>query len=826
MSALSVLWLVIVAWLPGAVIFRAPVAERERRAALDADERAFWAVIISVTVSLSVTLALAGLGRYTFGRLLAIDVALSVAIAAAAKLRLRLGPDAARPRLHALVPILLVLAGGWRFLPPAEYVMGGKDPGTYMNEGIQIAQRGSLVTYDETIASVPPAVRDLFFPSHANPNYYSLRFMGFYIRDPESGLVVGQFPHLFPASIAIGYGVDGLTGARRVTAFWAVLGVLAVYFAGARLVGRPAAAAAAALLLSHVLQVWYARYPSSEVVMQALLFAAVLAADRALVEADRFFMPLAGVLLGLQLWLRFDIVLAIAAVTAVIAIRVALRRPLPWRLLLPMILVGGAALVYLVTLMSGYSYYPIAFTRDWLMLPLAAAVTIAVAGLLWIRRAPGRIARFERLVPVAIAAVGVAAVVYGWIGRVPAGRTAAHDAYALRTFVQVYMTVPGMIAALAGFAYLTVRHFWRAPALLLTLATYSAFFFYKIRVVPEHFWMGRRFLAVILPGALLSAASIALYRLDRRARGRAAVAAVLGVLFLVLLGAEYARVARPVVAHVEYAGIIPKLEALAARFGDDDLVVVESRDASDLHVLALPLAYIYARHVLLLTNPVPDKQAFAAFLGWAHTRYNGLYFLGSGGTDLLSRAWTLRPVASEQFTVPEYDATPWHAFPRGPRSKEFDYGLYAFGPPATTIAGVFDLDLGMGDDLHVVRFHSKEQTEGRWMRWTGRTSYISLTPLAPDVRTLTMWMSDGGRPASAAPAEVEVYFQDQLVGKATVTSGFRPYSFALPPALVIEASATDASRLRLVSTVWNPHALLGLSDDRDLGVMVDRVRLQ
>src|SRR5204863_551593 len=123
------------------------------------------------------------------------------------------------------------------------------------------------------------------------------------------GHVIGQFPHLFPASIAIGYGLDGLTGARRATGAWAMLGVLAVYFAGARLFGRAAAAAAAALLALNVIQVWFARYPNAAVVMQPLLFAALLANARAHVDGDRFFAPVAGVLLGLLLFLRFVAVL-------------------------------------------------------------------------------------------------------------------------------------------------------------------------------------------------------------------------------------------------------------------------------------------------------------------------------------------------------------------------------------------------------------------------------------------------------------------------------------------------------------------------------------
>ena len=84
--------------------------------------------------------------------------------------------------------------------------------------------------------------------------------MGFFIQEPSSGAVVGQFPHLLPASIAIGYGIDGLTGARRAIGAWAVLGIVAVYLAGARWLNRTAAAAAAALLALNVIEVWYGRY--------------------------------------------------------------------------------------------------------------------------------------------------------------------------------------------------------------------------------------------------------------------------------------------------------------------------------------------------------------------------------------------------------------------------------------------------------------------------------------------------------------------------------------------------------------------------------------
>jgi len=240
---LALLQLIVVAWLPGAVAFRMPVLDRDRRAALDAEERGFWAIVIGVAVSLSVVLALAAAHRYSFTRLLVVDLGLAAALAAIARLDLRLGAAARRPGLTAIVPLALALVGAWRFLPPSEYIIGGKDPGVYVNAGVQIAQRGTLVYHDPVIAAVPAFARDLFFPQDTNRGEYYLaqRFnMGFYILNPETGATVSQFPHVYPASIAIGYALDGLTGARRVFAFWGVLGVVAVYFLGARLAGRPA----------------------------------------------------------------------------------------------------------------------------------------------------------------------------------------------------------------------------------------------------------------------------------------------------------------------------------------------------------------------------------------------------------------------------------------------------------------------------------------------------------------------------------------------------------------------------------------------------------
>jgi hypothetical protein len=837
---LPLLYLIVIAWLPGAIVYRLPSASRDRRAALAAEERWFWAIVISTAISLAIVLMLASIGRYSFGRLLIADLAVAVLVAVVSGFNLRLGPSARRPGVSALIPLALVVMGLWRFFPSSEYIIGGKDPGTYMNEGIQIAQRGAIVVPDPVVASVPNFARPLFFRKHElfstisgdepASTSYSLRFMGFFVRNHDSGEVVGQFPHLFPASIAVGYGLNGLSGARRTVGVWAILGLLAVYFAGARVFGRTTAAAAAVLLCLNVIEVWFARYPNAEVVLQAFLFAAILASDRAHIDGDAFFAPVAAALLGLLLFLRFDAVLGIAGVLAGVALAVTAGSRLRAGFVIVLAATTTPAILYLLGPMRTYADLPIVFLsnlRWWQYGALGLAAIVATIAVVLGSKDTALTTGARTMIPTALAVVVIAAALYATFLRQPGGKLADYDAYALRTFASFYVTLPALLAALLGYAIAARRLFWRTPALFVTVAIFSFFVFYKIRIVPDHFWMARRFLPVILPGVFLFVAAAAMIGTKSGGTRARLLRGAIGGVLLALLAWRYQTASRPILDHVEYAGIIRELEQLASTIHDDDLLVVESRDASDMHTLALPLAYIYARNVLVLTSRLPDKSLFGSFLDWAHGRYRRVLFMGGGGTDLLSSRWDVTPLAGERFQVTEYDA-PQNAYPGGRREKEFDYSVYEFVPPSPDGANTpFDLDVGMRDDLHVLRFHAKETTEGRTFRWSRDTSYISVSHLQSSNHRVILWMSDGGRPAKAPPAEVTVYLDDEQLGNVRVTTGFKPYEVAIPPALAARLSTrAEPTRLKLVTPVWSPSALLGTGDGRDLGVMVDRVAVR
>jgi hypothetical protein len=824
--------LLLIGFVPGALVFRAPVLERDRRAALSAEERAFWAVVISAAWSSIVVLGLAAASRYTFPSLLAANGLASLIVLGAWRTRLLYGGTAAPIGWTAALPLSLVALGLVLFFPASEFVIGGKDPGVYVNEGIVLAHRGSLVVTDKLVAAVPPVLQDLFFPPYHDRWYFSSRFMGFFLVDPMKGTVVGQFPHLYPAWIAIGHGLDGIAGALRAVGAWAIFGLVAVYFAGARLFGRVPAWCASTLLALTVVEIWFGRYPNSEMVLQALVFAGMLAFARAHVEEDAFFAPVAAAVLGLLMFVRFDAVLAWTGVSLGVVVLVLKGRKPRLGFLVPAAASMAAAAAYIWTvMMPGFGRYA-AFVETLRPVHLVLLAAGAAAGLtpLLLSRSRGLSRAVARWTPWALSTIVVGAFVYAYYFRTPGGRLAAHDALSLRTFTW-YVPWAALIAAVAGFVLLSWRRFWRDPALLLVTAIYSFFVFYKIQIVPEHFWMARRFLPVILPSAFLLMAAAAFYgtwgrrRPDPERRFAGIATWALPIAFVVVVGILLFRASEPVRGHVEYQGLLTRIENVSHQFGPRDLVVVESRRSSDLHVFALPLAYTFQRNVLVLGSPRPDRLKFRGFLDWARSRYDNVYFMGSGGTDLLSRGVDVKPIATERFQVPEYQST-LNAYPTGARWKEFDFSVYRFvDPPDTAVP--FDLRVGTNDDLFVVRFNAKEEINGQSHRWTTDSSYVTLVGVTDASRKVVLWMDQGGRPPSAGPAVVTCYLDNRPVGEAAVNGrGFQPYEFAIPRDLAAAAAERDDPvLLRIVTRAWSPRAM-GAEDARTLGVMLGRVAVQ
>ena len=832
----TALVVLLLAYLPGALIYRLPLLDRGRRAALAAEERLFWAVALSLAVSSLVAFSLAVAGSYELERVLWLNGTVCLGMALVHRGKLQLGSEAAAPTRTAAAPLALVVlaAGLFFYVPPAEYINGGRDPGVYFNSGIQIAQRGSVIIDDPLVRTIPPEHRDLFFPpQHAATPFDSVRFLGFFVVDQDAGAVVGQFPHLYPVWIAIAYDTLGLTGARYVHGLWAVLGVLAVYFAGAFVLGRRAGLAGAALLAVHVAQVWFARYFSAEMLLQPLVFAGTLAYARGHVCGDRFFLPVAAVLLALTAFAHLTGVIAMAAAGLATLLGRSAGHPVRPSFTLPLATFAAAAVAYYALVLTPYAMATLEPFQRRLSVPggsAAGGLLLLAAGGLWLAGSRSSISQWmQRWLPIGATAALPLLAGYALLVREPLRRALQLDPEGLTTFTVYYLTPLGLAIALAGWSIASGRRFWRGSALLLVAAVFAVVFFTNPRITPDHFWAARRYVSIILPACLLlvGAAAFTPVIWPRRFRARTAdrVRTALGVLLLTVLGLQYVQASIPILRHTEHAGMIPDMEALAERFSPDDLLLFASRGATDTEVFALPLAYVYGRNVLVLTEHEPDPERLGRFLLWARSRYPRVFFIG-GGARLLSSHTGAAPVADVRTVIPFYDRA-FNGYPQGVDQWDFDYGIYElFVEPAEPAA--FNLDVGASDHLHVAQMHDRSvDNRGVTYRWTADRSLVWIVGLLANARTLTLRMSDGGRPQEGGEGRVSVFFDDQPLGTITVADDvFRPYVLPIPASLATAVAASGgAATLRLDTPPWIPLDLLGIPDDRELGVMLDRVEI-
>jgi hypothetical protein len=298
--------------LPGLVFLAA--LRRQDRDALSFDEALFATVAVSVATSAWVALVLAEAGRFS---LVAGACGVTILSALAALGLWRFGPGLARPwppwpGLSALAPGLAVLGLAVALQTrPTEYVMGGRDPGTYIAAMALIGRTGGISYVDPVVLSIPREDVALFYRNPDNVDYSWGRFMGMPLERPETGRVVPEFFHLFPAFGAYLYQAMGVRGALAAPCVFGVLGTLAVFFAWRRLFGTAVALLASVLLAINVIQVWFGRYPVSEPMSEFLLFLGLWAFAVWEERAATAMGILAGAAFGLTLLVRIDSVLVV-----------------------------------------------------------------------------------------------------------------------------------------------------------------------------------------------------------------------------------------------------------------------------------------------------------------------------------------------------------------------------------------------------------------------------------------------------------------------------------------------------------------------------------
>jgi len=535
------------------------------------------------------SLATAHLGVLSVGSVLGLAAAMVAALAVPAWLSLRRGGRrlvlAGRfgrgevAALAAAAGLLLLL-----YLPGFPYGVADKDPGGYVQHGFAIARTGNFRIYDEALARLPDM-----------PLYgASTRFPGIWIHDAAKAEVIPQFYHLYPATLGFLGRLSGQTAMMSLNALLAAVSAVGMYLVGRRLAGPVAGAVAAAVLSLNMIQVWQAKYPTTEVSTQLFL---VLAVAGLTVAVDTRWWPpaaLAGAALGIA-WLdRADSLLLVLVAAGALAAAAVLGR---WGSLHTAFTLGLCAVApHAVYQMLGPAahYSSTGGITSGKAGAVAAALAVGVVGgrLVW-RSALGRWLELtarglagtprRQLVLKGLFPIGLALLaLLGWLrpqlfgpdyfdynGRL----VRSYDEQNLHRLAW-FVTVPGLLAALAGFA-LVARRRWQAKVWIMVgpYLVLLVLYLYQAHNSSRLMWWSRRYVPFGLPVLALLIGVACAAALAWQGRARLLTWAVAVALAGVVAGTGLVQ-SLPLARHREFGGSFAASARIASAAGDRQGVFV------------------------------------------------------------------------------------------------------------------------------------------------------------------------------------------------------------------------------------------------------------
>jgi hypothetical protein len=515
----------------------------------------------------------------------------------------------ARPSGWDLGVLGIVVGAFALYAHPAEYVLKDRDPGVYTVAATKLARTGELLTRDPLVGAV----------TSFHQFEYGAKHPGFYIHGND--LVVPQF---FPGSFAwMGFGnlVGGVWGGLYVVPIFGALAIGMAFMLGRELFGRWAGLVGAALLAVGYTQVWWARYPSSEVITQFFILAGLWLAARFVRGGGAGTGVLAGALLGGAMLVRVDAVLATLVVPLLIGHHALLGGPLKrWSsICAPLLLLGGATTLYALTIGERYLdlIYDLHVPDQALQFaPHFMGTTLLVAGVLWAlrRRWSEKLRRLLTLYGqsaaflTALSILGLALWAYfvlpePWEGLPEfwggtAGPRAEFHAYDRQVAVRMvwFLTPAVAVLGMAGFVAAAYRLDEARAFFLGAVLAFGVAYVALPNVAPDLPWATRRFVPIVFPGLCILAGYAAAEsgRALRRVWGMR-VGVICAVTLVVLALAWSVRVAWPIYGVRELAGAVEGFERLEEAIPDSPRVVYVELPADDY---AATLDYLYGRPIL------------------------------------------------------------------------------------------------------------------------------------------------------------------------------------------------------------------------------------
>jgi len=585
--------------------------------------------------------------------------------------------------------VALVAVGTVLYFPADEWIFGAWDSGVYVNTGANIARTGGIPLRSTQLALLPAPLRDALITNPALPGppsrlplfynvAYQLRLHWPLTLSTTPNVADPQGFHLYPSVLALGFAIGGIRTELVLTPVIAVLAVCGFYLLARRLCGSAVGFLAAFMYAISPAEVWFARYPAAEILVEFLLFGGFLAFVAMLDTSDPTLGFLAGLSIGeihLTKIEEIPLVALVGLYALILVYRRSMRRAQVVFLATYAVLVVHAT-IHAALFSSFYSYVNLSAVAR----PLFGHLTLLVAVLLI---ALGTAFAADRLFPLenigrfvvgdgrgrVIYQLGVAVIVpllaaYAFYVR-PLGSDLATSATAtmatleridnLQSFLRLgwYISPLALLLGTVGWVFLLTQQLTRRSALFLGLVLFETLFFlYDLRVTPWHYWAARRWIAYAIPGFFLATAYV-LTQFATVKRGQWLYALLplccgLAIIFS-LLGSD-----RPLFGYVEYRGAVAQTEALVNQIPPGSITIFPDGDSG--RRLTTPLQLIYGRTSLVFP-PAARAAIQASAAGWL-AEGKPVYWVATAGLATPeSLGFSARIVGHQRISVPEKRVT-------------------------------------------------------------------------------------------------------------------------------------------------------------------------
>lgn len=529
-------------------------------------------------------------------------------------------------------PILFIwlCASLWLYFRPHEFIMGGADAGVYVNLGAEIAQHGSIVLHDTSLAELDPTLYSAFLEPVASSVVQYTMFPAFYVMDASKGEIQPQFYPLHPVWFAVAFGlVRQMGGATAValeavllmTGLWALLGAFAVYLVVKQMAGWETAVLALAGLSLNALQIWFARYPVTESLTLYLLWVGLWGLGAWL--SQRNSRPIWGLLAGLALGQTFLVridMLFILPIFILLGLWQWLsevdRRALLW-FWVPFGLMVAHSLIHALWQSQPYFYDLFGFAVTLFTVYWEIPMVLGLFGLLalgFLGRFRGRLdvlGLYQRPLAVFVISLILLFAVYAWFIR-PYTVTGYvwDDPYSRTQIIFTdhenllrlgwYLSPIGVWLGIAGVCWL-VWQMNRQTAVLLAVSLFFSFFYlWAIRANPHQIYAMRRYVPATMPLFVIGAAVL----LGQLAWKSNKPSSVVGYLLIICWLGGFAWSARGFISHVDYLGVTDQLSQLNAQLEPKSILIFDDQNAIGLgYFFGTTLKYTFGHDVLVLRHP-------------------------------------------------------------------------------------------------------------------------------------------------------------------------------------------------------------------------------